>query len=84
MANILGRSLPVERHDLQLPLNRNRSWQKANLAVAGLILELPRNRDCLSLRPQRIAELRRSVYLQILADPEVPSNTGTRSLIAGR
>ena len=70
MPNILWRSLPIKGHDLQLPLNRNRSRQKANLAVAGLILKFPRNRDGFSVRPKRVAEIRCGGHLQVLADAE--------------
>ena len=40
MTDILGRSLPIERQDLELPLDRNGGWQKADLAIASLVVQL--------------------------------------------
>jgi len=70
MPNILWRSLPIERHDLQLPLNRDRGRQKTNLAIAGLIFDLTRNRDEFTIRTKRVAEVRRRGHLHVLAGAE--------------
>jgi hypothetical protein len=74
--DILRCSLPIKRQDLQLPLNRNRSRQETNLAVACLILELSRNRDGLSIRAKPVAKVRCGAYLQVLADAECALENG--------
>ena len=58
MTDILGRSLPIEWQDLELPLDRNRGWQKADLTIASLIVQFSCDRQGFAVRPQRIAELR--------------------------
>ena len=70
VANIFRSPLPIEGQHLQLPLDRHRRRQKANLTIASLIFELPCNRDCFSVGAQRIAEIRCGGQLQILGYAE--------------
>src|ERR1700733_10181569 len=68
VADIFGRSLPIEGQDPDLPLDRNRGRQKADLTIASLIVELARDRQGFPIRAQQTAELRRGAYLHVLTD----------------
>src|SRR5579863_5566205 len=67
MADIFRGPLAIERQYLQLPLDRYRRRQKANLTVASLEFQLPCNRDRFSVSAQRTAEIRSGGQLQILS-----------------
>ena len=70
MSDVFRGPLAIQRQHLQLPLDRHRRRQKANLTVAGLIFEFSCNRDCFSVGGQRTAEIRCAGYLQILGYTE--------------
>src|SRR5206468_2975321 len=63
-------ALPVERQDLQLPVNGNGRRHETDLAVAGLIVELAGNLYRCPIRAERIAEIGRARYLDVLPDAE--------------
>ena len=70
VANFLGRPLAIERHNLQIPRDRNGRRKEANLAVAGLILELSLDCNRLSVRGERPAVRRHRIHFQLLPDAE--------------
>src|SRR5260370_5418125 len=72
VANVLRGALPIQRQNLQLPIEGHSGGQKTNLAIASLILEVCLNRDHFPIGPQRIAEFRHGVYFQLLPDAEAP------------
>src|SRR5439155_26383790 len=50
--------------------NRNRGRQETNLAVAGLVFQLARNRDGFAVYSQEVAEFRGRGNLYVLPDAE--------------
>jgi hypothetical protein len=56
VANAFRRSLSVQRQNVHLPLDRRRGRQKASLAVASLIHQFSRDREGLTLGPERLGE----------------------------
>src|SRR5258708_3264549 len=68
--DVLGRSLPIERENLQFPADWHRGWQIADIAVASLIMQLSRDRNGPPFRSQRVPEIRGGVYPHILTDVE--------------
>src|SRR6267142_1909455 len=60
----------IEREDLDLPLDRDCGRDVAHGFVAGLIFELPGDRNALPVFAERTPESRTGVHLHFLTDAE--------------
>ena len=76
MANVFRSPLPVERQNLQMPLHGKAFGKEADLAVAGLILDLSRNGQGFAFRAQGVAEVRGGADLDVLPDAEGSGENG--------
>src|SRR5271157_1815893 len=70
--NIFRGSLPIERHNLHLPMHRNRGWQVTDLFIASLVIQSSVNRKCFPVRPKGRAKIPGGAYFQILGEAEFP------------